>query len=208
MTKHRKKEEWIEQILDAAASQVVEEGYSKLTMEGIAARTSLSKAGVYRYFGNKRDVALALFQRVYMHSADFDFDEVLAWNLPTGETIQRLLTVRRENELRQEHNIWVQLIPKTLWDEGFRQERKRLMQMFQEKFELLIRRIADRDGLTICPDREEEFKRHVLVGVLLREGMIFQSALGLPAEEQGQLYRQFIEVFFKEVFGKKKESSI
>ncbi len=202
MTKHRKKEEWVAEILDAAATQIMKEGYSNLTMEAIAARTSLSKGGVYRYFGNKRDVAMALFQRVYKNSTDFDFEEILAWNTSIEETIRRMLVVRREAEqVRQDHNIWVQLIPETLWDEGFRQERVRLFQLILDKFEELIRRIAARDGLVIPPDRDSEFKRYVYLGMVLREGMTFQSVLGLPIEAQGELYRHFVSVFVREVFG-------
>lgn len=202
MTKHRKKEEWVAEILDAAAAQIIEEGYSNLTMEAIASRTSLSKGGVYRYFANKRDVALALFQRVYKNSVDFDFDDIVGWNTPIDETIQRMLVVRREAEqVRQDHNIWVQLIPETLWDEGFRQERVRLFQLLLDKFEELIRRIAARDGLVIPPERDSEFKRYVYLGMVLREGMTFQSVLGLPIEAQGEMYRYFVGVFVKEVFG-------
>lgn len=202
MTKHRKKEEWVTEILDAAAARIVEEGYSNLTMEAIAARTTLSKGGVYRYFGNKRDVALALFQRVYANIMDFDFDEIVAWNESIEGTIRRMLVVRRDAEqLRMDHNIWVQLIPETLWDEGFRAERTRLFDELVSKFEELFRRIAARDGLLVAPEREEAFKRYVYLGLVLREGMTFQSVLGMPIEQQGEMYFNFIGVFVRDIFG-------
>lgn len=202
MTKHRKKDEWVTEILDAAAARIVEEGYSNLTMESIAARTTLSKGGVYRYFGNKRDVALALFQRVYKNAVDFDVEDIVSRNVPMRDTIQHLLVVRREaDQLRQDHNIWVQLIPETLWDEGFRKERQRLFDMLVAKFEELFRKLAERDGLVIAPEVEPAFKRYVYLGLVLREGMTFQSVLGLSIEEQGEMYRHFIGVFVKEVFG-------
>ena len=202
MTKHRKKEEWVTEILDAAATRIVEEGYSNLTMEAIAARTTLSKGGVYRYFGNKRDVALALFQRVYKNAVDFDIDDIVSRNVPMRDTIQHLLVVRREaDQLRQDHNIWVQLIPETLWDEGFRKERQRLFNLLVGKFEELFRKLAERDGLVIAPELEPAFKRYVYLGLVLREGMTFQSVLGLSIEEQGEMYRHFIGVFVKEIFG-------
>jgi len=202
MTKHRKKEEWVTEILDAAATRIVEDGYSNLTMEAIAARTTLSKGGVYRYFGNKRDVALALFQRVYKNAVDFDIDDIVSRNVPMRDTIQHLLVVRREaDQLRQDHNIWVQLIPETLWDEGFRKERQRLFNLLVGKFEELFRKLAERDGLVIPPELEPAFKRYVYLGLVLREGMTFQSVLGLSIEEQGEMYRHFIGVFVKEIFG-------
>ncbi len=202
MTKHRKREEWVAEILDAAATRIVEEGYSNLTMEAIAARTTLSKGGVYRYFANKRDVALVLFQRVYRNAMDFDSEEVVAMNLPLQNTIQHLMLERRHpDELRRDHNIWVQLIPETLWDEGFRDARQQLFQLLEAKFEELFRRIAQRDGLIIHPGVEPAFRRYVRLGLILREGMTFQSVLGLPIEEQGEMYRHFLQAFAKEVFG-------
>ncbi|HNS96150.1 MAG TPA: TetR/AcrR family transcriptional regulator [Polyangiaceae bacterium] len=201
MTKHRTRDEWVAEILDAAAGRIVAEGYSNLTMESIAAHTSLSKGGVYRYFRNKRDVALALFERVYNNSMDFDYDDIVGWNLSIAETIQRLLVVRRNAEqLRQDHVIWVQLIPETLWDEGFKQHRTRLFEALRGKFEELVRRIVARDGLVIHPESESRFQHYVYYGLVLREGMTFHSVMGLPLEEQGEMYRQFIELFVKDVF--------
>jgi AcrR family transcriptional regulator len=202
MTKHRKKEEWVEEILDAAADRVVAEGYSNLTMESIAAHTTLSKGGVYRYFSNKREVALALFERVYRNSMNFEVAEILAWNTSIEETIQRLLVVRRDaNDVRRDQNIWVQLVSETLWDDAFRERRVELFSELRGRIEDLIRRIAQRDGLAIEPDKDLAFSRFVYYGLVLREGMALQSVVGLPIEEQGEMYRQFVGVFVKEVFG-------
>jgi AcrR family transcriptional regulator len=56
-------------------------------MEAIAARTALSKGGVYRFFANKREVALALYTRCYDEHLDFEIDDAVAWGLPISETI-------------------------------------------------------------------------------------------------------------------------
>jgi AcrR family transcriptional regulator len=204
MTKHRKKEEWIEEILDAAAAQIEEGGYPNLTMESIAARTTLSKGGVYRYFANKRDVALALFRRLYTHTIDFDMDEAVGWNQPPHETIYRLLVLRREpNEVRQDHRIWVQLIPETLWDDGFREERVRQFAALQDKYVELVRRIIQRDGIEVPTDFEQRLNRYVNMGLILKEGMTIQSTLGTPLQEQADTYRRFAEVSLREMLGDK-----
>jgi AcrR family transcriptional regulator len=52
-----------EVFLDAAAAIIVEHGVEALTMEGIATRTGVSKALGYRYFANREDVLIALFDR-------------------------------------------------------------------------------------------------------------------------------------------------
>jgi len=45
------------QIFDAVLTIVAEEGYSRLTMEGIAARSGVSKASIYRRFRSRGEAA-------------------------------------------------------------------------------------------------------------------------------------------------------
>ncbi|MCU0692019.1 MAG: TetR/AcrR family transcriptional regulator [Polyangiaceae bacterium] len=202
MTKHRKREEWVEEILDAAARQIVNDGYSNLTMESIAARAPLSKGGVYRHFGNKREVALALFRRVYQHTLDVDLDEAIGWNLPVHETIYRVIVTQREEaQLVQDHRIWVQLIPEIVRDEGFRRERQVLFEALVDKFADLVRRIVVRDSLPMRDDFDRVLRRYVHLAMILREGMSIQTTIGTPISEQAVLYRKFVEVFTRELLG-------
>ncbi|MDQ0962313.1 AcrR family transcriptional regulator [Streptomyces sp. B4I13] len=48
-------------IYDAALSLVVEVGYPKTTIEGIAARAGVGKQTIYRWWGSKADVLLEAF---------------------------------------------------------------------------------------------------------------------------------------------------
>ena len=197
MTKHRKPEEWMEEILDAASEEMDAKGYSNLTMEAIAARTDLSKGGVYRFFANKREVARALFARLYDRLLDFDLEEALGWKLTLPETIFKVLFARFEEETSERNQrLWIQLVPETVWDESFRRERERMLDLLLEKYANLIRRVVKRDRLLLpLPDDFEEKLGTVLsFGVALIEGLAIQAPAGASREKRGALLSSFIDL--------------
>jgi AcrR family transcriptional regulator len=51
------------QLLDAAASLIIERSLDAVTMEGVAARAGVSKALPYRFFTNRDDLLIALYDR-------------------------------------------------------------------------------------------------------------------------------------------------
>jgi AcrR family transcriptional regulator len=51
------------QLLDAAASLIIERSLDAVTMEGVAARAGVSKALPYRFFTNRDDLLMALYDR-------------------------------------------------------------------------------------------------------------------------------------------------
>ncbi|MCP4676721.1 MAG: TetR/AcrR family transcriptional regulator [Deltaproteobacteria bacterium] len=202
MTKHRKREEWIEEILEAAADELVSVGYSRLTMEAIAARTDLSKGGVYRFFSNKREIALALFTRHYRELLDFEPDEVIVWNLPITETLYRLLfEMWEEGRLRRDQKVWVQLISETLRDEEFTAERERLLGQLREKFGELVKRLFDHYGIETGEELDQKLDTALRLGIALLEGLVIQGTTGTSIEEQAALVRRFIEVMLMNVLG-------
>ncbi len=202
MTKHRKREEWIEEILEAAADELVGVGYSKLTMEGIAARTELSKGGVYRFFANKREVALALFTKHYREQLDFDVEEVVLWDLPITEILYRLLfELWEEGKLRRDQKVWVQLFPETLHDNEFSSERERLLGQLREKFGDLVTRLIERFGLEKDDQFDQNLDTALRLGIALMEGLVIQGTSGASLEEQAALVRRFIDVMLVDTFG-------
>ncbi len=202
MTKHRKREEWIEEILEAAADELVSVGYSRLTMDAIAARTDLSKGGVYRFFSNKREIALALFTRHYRELLVFEADEVITWNLPITETLYRLLFEQwEEGRLRRDQKVWVQLISETLRDEEFAAERERLLEQLREKFGELVKRLLDHYGLEMDDERDQKLDTALRLGIALLEGLVIQGTTGTPIEEQAALVRRFINVMLIDSIG-------
>jgi len=202
MTEHRNREDRVREILDAAAAEIEKSGYPSLTMDAIARRTSLSKGGVYRFFRNKRDVALALFRRTYRSYLDFDLDEALAWKKPVQETIYRLMFTREaEEERRRNQRIWVELIPETLRDPVFRGERRRLVAMARSKYGDLVRRLLERDGLWQERKLRRKLESALWLGITLMEGLTFQGPTGLSTSEQAAQIRRFIEVAIHDAFG-------
>jgi AcrR family transcriptional regulator len=56
-------EERRSQLLDTAGIMVVQDGVESLTMEGVAARAGVSKALPYKFFANREDLLLSLYDR-------------------------------------------------------------------------------------------------------------------------------------------------
>ena len=194
MTKHKTPEERVEEILDAAAEVIDQEGYAKLTMERIIARTTLSKGGVYRFFHNKRDVALALISRIFDHWTLIDVDEVVGWNLPLMETIVRLFFPKDwpdEKEMQQ-RRIWLEILPDTLRDEEFGAERNRQRARGSEQYRQLVKRIMERDQLTVPEEMEQLLERMITVGEVFFEGLLLTSLIGDNSENLKQQAREFI----------------
>lgn len=52
-----------EQLLDTGAAMFAEKPYEDVQMADIAARAGLSRASLYHYFPNKRELYIAIFQR-------------------------------------------------------------------------------------------------------------------------------------------------
>jgi AcrR family transcriptional regulator len=199
MTRHRTREEWIAEILDAAATEIAENGYASLTMEAVVARTALSKGGVYRFFANKREVALALYSRCYDEHLDFDIDEVVAWGLPISETIFRVIFGQHDPaELSRTQMVWVQLAPEAMRDERFRNARDRSLALLLQKIGTLALRLVVRDGHEIPTRFGDTLETALLLGVALMEGIVFQGSTGTSFERQAELVRRFVEIMVAE----------
>lgn len=64
MRTHRlSRDERREQLLDTAGTMVVQDGVESLTMEGVAAKAGVSKALPYKFFANREDLLLSLYDR-------------------------------------------------------------------------------------------------------------------------------------------------
>lgn len=194
MTKHRSKEEWISEILSAAADEIDENGYSEFSMEAIVRRTGLSKGGIYRFYKNRADVALDVFSSTYRKLLDFDMDSAVSWNLPLDETIFKLILRYNidEDEARKYDRIWVKLVPEVLVDERFKEARSLLLQEIKIKMLELISRIAERDKIEFHDEFDDAIVEAFSMMTGLLEGFAVQSALGASIELQANQVRQFI----------------
>jgi len=55
-----KKEERINEIIEAAIAEFIEKGYEKTSMESIAKRANLSKGGLYHHFKSKSEILFSV----------------------------------------------------------------------------------------------------------------------------------------------------
>jgi len=204
MTKHRRKEEWVAEIFDAATAEIAENGYAGLTMEAIAARTELSKAGIYRFFANKRDLSLALYAHCYAQHLEFDIDEVVARGQPMGQTIFAVVFGGHEEdptEFTRVQKAWVQLAPEAMRDEAFARAREQSLKMLLQKMSALVLRLAVRERREVPADFGDKIETALSLGVALVEGLVFQGSTGASFEKQAALVRRFIDIMMAEVFG-------
>lgn len=71
MTKHRSPDERAAQILEAARTCFLENGYFATKMDAIARESGLSKGGIYFHFDSKREIFRALVQEEYDTTMSF-----------------------------------------------------------------------------------------------------------------------------------------
>jgi AcrR family transcriptional regulator len=194
MTRHRRPEEWEAEILEAAASEIEQKGYAGLTMEAIADRIELSKGGVYRFYRNRRDVALALFAHYYGRLLDFDIDEALSWDVTLTETISRIFHKQIEDpHFARYRRIWMQLVPETLRDDGFSYERAKLLARFRDKYRTLVQRILAREGTAVGIEVAGRLESALFLGTWLMEGLSLQDPSAAHVEEEDEVIRRFID---------------
>jgi AcrR family transcriptional regulator len=84
-------------FLDTAAAMITELGAESVTMEGVAARAGVSKALGYRYFTNRDDLLLEVFDREVVV-----LDERIALAVASATTL--------EDRLRRIIDVWLDLI--------------------------------------------------------------------------------------------------
>ncbi len=195
MSRHRSKEDRIQEILQAALEEIESRGVPGLTMEGVAARTTLSKGGVYRYFPGKEALVLALFEDAARREVDFDLDAVVAWNLPLRETLVGLLVRERADGARQRaRRVWLQLLPESLYKEPFRAAKARLEAIYTAKYRALVLALVARDGLRLRPGYEHPLDLAIQMGSTLKEGLTYRLLTGLSHADADTQFLRFMDM--------------
>ncbi|MBN2719050.1 MAG: TetR/AcrR family transcriptional regulator [Deltaproteobacteria bacterium] len=202
MTKHRSKQEWIFEILEAARAEIDENGYADFSMEAVVRRTGFSKGGIYRFFGNKSDIALRIFAESYEAILSFDVQACLEWQLPMADTVFRLFNRYRlpEEGARRQDRIWIRLLPEVLNDQRFSLKRAELLAEIEMKIGTLCIELAKRDGFSIPVEFKEKFADSFELSAAMMEGLAVQTALGSAIEHQGALVKAFIDNLLHDMF--------
>lgn len=195
MSRHRSRDDRIQEILQAALEEIEARGVPGLTMEGVAARTTLSKGGVYRYFPGKEALILALFEDAACREVDFDQDDVVSWGLPLRETLVGLLVRERADGARQRaRRVWLQLLPESLYKETFRTTKARLEATYIAKYRALILALVARDGLRLRPGYEHPLDLAIQMGSTFKEGLTYRVLTGLPPDEADAQFLRFMDM--------------
>ena len=208
MTSHRSREERINEILTAAVDEIDENGLHGLTMDALARRTTISKAAIYRFFRNKRDVTLALFDFIHDSYMAIDVETVISWNLPFMETLMRCIYERHTAEDRRRfERAWIQLLPATLHDPELASRRRSWLQAVQEMYVELSRGLVARDKVVPREGFEDRLRMGVLLGTCFIEGLEIE-ALTIDFENQHEEYiRRFLATLIAEVLGSPEHKS-
>lgn len=89
MTKHMSADERCDQILEAARTCFLQNGYFATKMDDIALTAGLSKGGIYFHFESKRDIFRGLVQREYNKAMTF-IDSVV---IGEGDVVEKFVRI-------------------------------------------------------------------------------------------------------------------
>jgi len=106
-------------ILEAAAAVFAERGYQRATMKEIAAHAGVAPATIYLYFDNKRDLLLAIADRLIAQPVDRTLAE--AARLDTKEYIATIL--RDRINFARENQTFIQVLVAEIWTDQELRER-------------------------------------------------------------------------------------
>lgn len=108
-----------DKILEAAATVIAHHGYQRATMKEIAAEAGIAPGTIYLYFQNKRDVLLAIADRILGGAVDRQLEEMA--DLGEEQMLTTLLQQRfafvRENE------DFIRALSTTIWIDAEVRER-------------------------------------------------------------------------------------
>ena len=194
MTRHRSREDRVGEILAAAAEVVDALGYPDLTMDAVARRTALSKGGIYRYFANKDDLALALFELTLEAEIHVDEAEIFGWELPLLETLLRLMMHdHRTEHASRLHRIFLQLLPETLLKPAFRHAKQQIEDRYVTRYGQLVVALLARDQVTPAPGFLERLGVSLRLAATLMEGMTYRLIGGTSHADLEAQCRRFLE---------------
>ncbi len=191
----------MDEILDAALIVIDKMGYPAATMEAIVKHTSLSKGGVYRFFSNKKDVTLALFEHISSCFVEFDQDEVLSWKLPLVDTMVRInLNYRGMRDQNPgNYRVYLQLLAQIFTDDDFRTLNHRLEEKYTDKYRQLILALIQRDKLPVGPDFEKKLEQVILIGHAYLHGLFYLAHTRMQDDEVEDQLHWFLNMIVENV---------
>ncbi|HEY4570809.1 MAG TPA: TetR/AcrR family transcriptional regulator [Kribbella sp.] len=165
------------QIVAAARTCVIEEGFHKTTMADVIRESGLSAGAVYGYFKSKEEIVAAIAEDA-LSTIDELFDKILASEQPLSPLAALEATIEHVVRVAQAPGGDVTRVAVQAWAEALRNDdiletaRDKYCQL-REHF-LAIARRAQADG-TVDPDVNPEHVAQVMFGMV--PGFVLQRLL-------------------------------
>ena len=189
--------ERISKVIDAAASQFLNSGFERTSMDGIAHASGVSKVTIYRYFPTKS----SLFEAVIGQQTDQVFDGLSSVNLDPKDP-QTALTIIGERFLRLKRLDSVIGTFRAMYSAGA-QQRDASIAFFRQGPEKLVRQVAaylqaadQAGGLSVAdPETAADQFLSLFLGMSHIKTML---GLGKPSQkEDRRLVAENVALFFK-----------
>ena len=200
MTKHKNPDERRAEILNAAIDELNATGMHGLTMEGIIARTSLSKGGVYRFYRNKREIIQAVLWHASQKLAAIDVQEALSWQLPLVDTVvQKTFRRMLSEENRALLRVLILLTPEIMHDPELQALLRQHDAMLERDYSELLYGIVRRDNLKFRPGARPRIGMIIRMASSLFHGLSVQAMQGVDEASLEEQLVYFIHVSLRDL---------
>ena len=130
-------------ILSAARDAFIDNGYGAFSLQAVAERSGLARGNVTYYFAN-RDELLAALLRAIISGYMWDFDHIVAEDLPNEEKLAKIISLIVEDlGTRETSDFFPELWALANHNETAAEEMKRLYDEARRHIVILIKQIND-----------------------------------------------------------------
>jgi AcrR family transcriptional regulator len=171
-------------LLLAAKAIVAEEGFEALTLNAVSERAGENKAMISYYFENKAGLVAAVLDSV-IHDEYLDSQDRMK-DVAPGQRTQRLLEeMRRMDAAVADFQVFFELLPHVLRDEG---QRRRIALLYQWYWRVKLDWVGLHDAAAALGDPDLLGLAQVLSAVI--DGLAIQAAID-PDLDLANPYRVF-----------------
>ena len=198
MTQKQSPEERTREIISGALEVLEEKGLAGLTMEAVILRTSLSKGGVYRFYGSKNELVSDVIKNIADTFRPVKKEEALSWNLPLKETlIQLLFSIFHDREALRYRRVHIQLMLQLPPADPLTKAMKKRLNTILDRYFDIIQAVIKRDRLKPKPGFKDSFVLAIKIGQSLFDGLMINNLSGMSAQEMKKRMTVFIDMVIR-----------
>jgi AcrR family transcriptional regulator len=183
------REERLQEIRQAALKVFLDKGYRNTTMEDIVAGTSLSKGGLYHYYGSTKEIIFDIMR----YGNKRYFDEIELTGNGSKEEICALLSETAINRIVQktdERKLYLMFSYEILYDHDFE---KLFLELQAESLNLLNRQIRTMSGFSISDQGKQLFISRIINALLFAQNLYSDSSVF--SEQRTALFNILYKLF-------------